>query len=93
MPLLYGEGKQAVVRLQEAILRRVYDDQSTFAWNHGNTNNNQMLADSISAFYGCGSIVPCRMDDYEPDLNLTNKGIRLKVPILDESEHYAILRC
>jgi hypothetical protein len=30
MPLLYGEGKRAIVRLQEAIMK-TSDDQSLFA--------------------------------------------------------------
>jgi Heterokaryon incompatibility protein (HET) len=32
MPLLYGEGRRAFIRLQEAILRET-DDQSIFAWH------------------------------------------------------------
>jgi hypothetical protein len=33
MPLLYGEGKKAFIRLQEEIMRSNYD-HSLFAWNH-----------------------------------------------------------
>lgn len=33
MPLLYGEGKKAYVRLQQEIMRAT-DDHSLFAWNH-----------------------------------------------------------
>ncbi|KAK0641950.1 heterokaryon incompatibility protein-domain-containing protein [Cercophora newfieldiana] len=93
MPLLYGEGKQAFIRLQEAILHRVYDDQTIFAWDQGSTYNSRMLADSPDAFSNCGSIVPCRMDGYQPDLSLTNKGIRLNLPIYEGDAFYAILRC
>jgi hypothetical protein len=31
MPLLYGEGKRAFIRLQEEIMKET-DDQSLFAW-------------------------------------------------------------
>ena len=32
MPLLYGEGKQAFIRLQEELIRRFPNDQSILAW-------------------------------------------------------------
>ncbi|KAK4445991.1 hypothetical protein QBC34DRAFT_486985 [Podospora aff. communis PSN243] len=93
MPLLYGEGKGAFIRLQEAVLQRVYDDQSIFAWEQGETHNSRMLAESPDAFAGCGSIVPCRMQGYDPRLGLTNKGIRLNIPIFGVPEFFAVLRC
>lgn len=95
MPLLYGEGKQAFIRLQEAILQRVYDDQSIFAWDLGSKGfyNGLMLAESPAAFEGCGSIVPCRMGNYQPDISLTSKGIRLNLPILGRGALRAMLRC
>ena len=35
MPLIYGEGEMAFIRLQEEIIKR-FDDQSIFAWGIGN---------------------------------------------------------
>ncbi|KAK0620697.1 heterokaryon incompatibility protein-domain-containing protein [Immersiella caudata] len=95
MPLLYGEGKGAFIRLQEAVLEKVYDDQSIFAWDQpcGRDHNNRMLAESPDSFDGCGTISLCRMHGYDPGLSLTNKGIRLNIPIFGRGELHAILRC
>jgi hypothetical protein len=47
MPLLYGEGKRAFIRLQEALMKMT-DDQSLFAW--GLPNNMQTMQDFASTF-------------------------------------------
>jgi len=97
IPLLYGEGAEAFIRLQEAILQRVHDDQSIFAWkldiSAPNTSMHVLaLATSPNAFSGCGSVVACRMDGYNPDLRFSNKGIQLNMPVSTDGE-YIVLRC
>ncbi|KAH6664093.1 heterokaryon incompatibility protein-domain-containing protein, partial [Halenospora varia] len=56
MPMLYGEGERAFIRLQEEIMR-VSDDHSLFAWRsieeHGG-----ILANSPAAFDNSGNIIP-----------------------------------
>lgn len=57
MPLLYGEGKKAFIRLQEEIIRHSNDD-SIFAWEHDRHDDifadliypNQLLAPSPAYF-------------------------------------------
>ncbi|OAK95617.1 hypothetical protein IQ06DRAFT_352632 [Phaeosphaeriaceae sp. SRC1lsM3a] len=58
MPLLYGEGNRAFIRLQEEILKTT-DDHSLFAWK-ANTSDRSiyrgLLARSPAEFGDCGSI-------------------------------------
>ncbi|KAG8525617.1 uncharacterized protein KY384_009261 [Bacidia gigantensis] len=56
MPLLYGEGERAFIRLQEEFIRRS-DDQSIFAWVDNNLEYSGMLARHPSAFRDSGDIV------------------------------------
>ncbi|PKK51531.1 hypothetical protein CI102_5412 [Trichoderma harzianum] len=62
MPLIYGEGKKAFLRLQEEIIKTV-DDQSIFAWQLRKLGSPGpdfygLLADSPSAFEDTGLNVP-----------------------------------
>jgi hypothetical protein len=57
MPILYGEGSTAFLRLQTEILK-VSDDESIFAWSSDDWHrdrymNNGLLAPSPSLFAGC----------------------------------------
>ena len=55
MPLLYGEGSRAYIRLQEEILK-TGDDTTIFAWtNH--VENAGLLADTPKYFRGSGKFV------------------------------------
>lgn len=49
MPMLYGEGTQAFLRLQEEIIK-VSDDQSIFAWTEPASDSALELSDSSSRF-------------------------------------------
>ncbi|KAF9885595.1 hypothetical protein FE257_012801 [Aspergillus nanangensis] len=62
MPLLYGEGPKAFIRLQEEIIKH-YDDQTLFVWDSdGDTNpedyTSGLLAESPSNFKNSGDVVP-----------------------------------
>lgn len=112
MPLLYGEGERAFIRLQEEIMR-VSDDQSLFAWGEpestltlpseshermGTTNQLRgLFASSPSEFATCGHIIPDEVAEIEEPYTLTNKGVRLVVPIykddLTPDYDIAILAC
>ncbi|KAG2412890.1 hypothetical protein HFD88_010447 [Aspergillus terreus] len=56
MPLLYGEGKAAFIRLQEEIMK-VSDDYSIFCWKSEHPGRGGILADSANAFSDSGDIV------------------------------------
>ncbi|GJP98587.1 ankyrin repeat-containing protein [Aspergillus niger] len=55
MPLIYGEGENAFIRLQEEIMR-ISDDQSLFAWVSSH-NRGGLLATFPDAFAHCHNIV------------------------------------
>ncbi|OOF90952.1 hypothetical protein ASPCADRAFT_155651, partial [Aspergillus carbonarius ITEM 5010] len=48
MPLLYGEGERAFIRLQEEILRET-DDQSIFAWEREESGGSTFLSGLLAA--------------------------------------------
>ena len=77
MPLLYGEGGNAFIRLQEEIIRRS-DDHSIFAWQGYLSSG--MLASSPKSFQGSTDIVRVDSIPTEP-FALTNKGVNLKLPL------------
>jgi hypothetical protein len=58
MPLLYGEGEKAFIRLQEEILKTT-DDYSLFAWSADTSDKSiyrGLLARSPHEFRNCGSV-------------------------------------
>lgn len=91
MPLVYGEGMMAFVRLQEEIMRRSAD-QSIFAWGVTEPDVHGLLAPSVSCFIDAGDIV--LMDNLSAGLGdgdaanhqpffLTNKGIQITLPVTE----------
>jgi len=86
MPLLYGEGVKAFLRLQEEIMK-VSDDHSLFAWRHPKPANGSggLLAVSPDAFKHSGSIISWnRLTPYNSPLTITNKGIYMDAPFIAE---------
>ncbi|KIY01856.1 uncharacterized protein Z520_01994 [Fonsecaea multimorphosa CBS 102226] len=85
MPLLYGEGKNAFIRLQEEIMR-VSDDHSIFAWkgiSHGDP-----LAKSPAAFKSSGGIK--NMHQPTPlttGITVSSQGIHSKLPVSKWATH------
>ncbi|KAL8788167.1 MAG: hypothetical protein Q9213_001806 [Squamulea squamosa] len=89
MPLLYGEGHKAFLRLQHEIAK-VSDDESLFAW-HLNIPDvggleSGIFSDRPEFFTGCGHFVPIRNPESErAPYTITNKGLAivgdfLKIP-------------
>ncbi|EPE26469.1 HET-containing protein [Glarea lozoyensis ATCC 20868] len=88
MPLLYGEGKSAFIRLQEEILKDS-DDHSIFAWDFQDGHEREMfrfrgvLADDPSRFAASAFIAPGsrRSEDgltlSARPYSMTNKGLRI----------------
>jgi hypothetical protein len=81
IPLLYGEGERAFVRLQEEIMK-ITDDHSLFAWRSID-NRGGLLATSPDAFVDSNKIVPSnRFNLYNSPLTVSNKGIHLTLPFI-----------
>lgn len=57
MPLLYGEGSKAFMRLQHEILQAQENDESIFAWTDAKRYHCGLLAPSPAAFALSGNIV------------------------------------
>lgn len=95
MPLLYGEGDQAFIRLQEKIMEGSID-LSIFAWSPSSISGNSgCLASSPKDFSLAAGMEPVSFD-IEP-YHMTNKGLSIRLPVLakawEPSEYLAILDC
>jgi hypothetical protein len=84
MPLLYGEGIHAFLRLQEAIIKKSNDlsilawrtEAQTMPWDyHG------ILAPSPKEFLNSEDIELSQDLIYNPDFTVTNKGLRMTVAL------------
>lgn len=80
MPLLYGEGKNAFIRLQEEIMKRS-DDHSLFAWSSKSPRYRGLLAESPSDFQDCRKVVRIFGSNRTPYL-LTNMGLSIQLPLM-----------
>ncbi|KAK5081690.1 maturation of 5S rRNA [Lithohypha guttulata] len=95
MPLLYGEGEKAFLRLQHAILESS-DDESLFAWTGVDEGGSGLLALSPSQFAQSGNVLsrPFR-DPHRPAYSMTNKGISIQLDFMPYNTYtYLVpLRC
>lgn len=78
MPMLYGEGKRAFLRLQEEIIKRS-DDYTIFAWPIGLDDQPGLLADSPAAFADCQHVQSITTRKGNPPFSITNRGISIKL--------------
>ncbi|RAK97676.1 uncharacterized protein BO80DRAFT_496056 [Aspergillus ibericus CBS 121593] len=84
MPLLYGEGEKAFIRLQEEIMKNS-DDQTLFAWENPAISLDHpsgLLAQSPMDFRNSGNIIPFKFTKTTTPFTVTNRGIRLDLPLL-----------
>jgi len=82
MPMLYGEGEKAFIRLQEEIIK-VSDDHSLFAWQSYN-NGGGLLATSPAAFINSSKIIPLNSSStLSGAITVNNKGIHLNLCVMD----------
>ncbi|KAI4907301.1 hypothetical protein J4E90_009804 [Alternaria incomplexa] len=94
MPLLYGEGNKAFLRLQEELIKQSRD-MSIFAWRSKDNAQKYtgLLATSPELFVRMDTLV------FSPDAlaqsreyNITNRGIRFHLPLTqDEESGYFLL--
>ncbi|KAF4807338.1 Vegetative incompatibility protein HET-E-1 [Colletotrichum siamense] len=83
MPMLYGEGDRAFLRLQEEIMKQS-DDQSLFAWvdlSASTETYHGLLAKSPLNFEYSNSIVPYQDWEPRPPYSMTNRGLRIDLPL------------
>ncbi|KAI0483603.1 heterokaryon incompatibility protein-domain-containing protein [Xylaria cf. heliscus] len=85
MPLLYGEGEQAFVRLQQEIMKES-DDQTIFAWSSGPNPSPHLsgglLASSPKLFADSGHIVKSQTHEAYGPYATTNKGLQISLPLI-----------
>jgi hypothetical protein len=79
MPMIYGEGKSAFIRLQHEILK-TSDDLSLFAWT-GTGDERGPFATSPAEFANCGNIAPCT-GNQNSEYSMTNRGLHIKLPLV-----------
>ncbi|KAI1416279.1 HET-domain-containing protein [Hypoxylon sp. FL1857] len=94
MPLVYGEGSKAFIRLQEEVIKS-RDDDSLLAWGYGFISKEQprIHADSVLAqspfdFRHCHSLLKLEAEETSPEVPITtthsamtNIGMQLAIPI------------
>lgn len=77
MPMLYGEGRKAFVRLQEEIIQR-NADQSIFVWS-SQTPSNNLLASSPADFVQCDGVQQIPL--HKKAFTLNNLGLEIKLEL------------
>jgi hypothetical protein len=102
MPLLYGEGEKAFIRLQEEIMKHS-DDQTLFAWGYDPHQVPSAVLSPCGAFAGSpnafresGDFIPDELNESGTSYAITNKGIQINLPIIKLSRyefHLAVLAC
>ncbi|KAJ5357998.1 hypothetical protein N7541_005156 [Penicillium brevicompactum] len=97
MPLLYGEGKNAFIRLQEEIMKDT-SDETLFAWENKGVPEDTpcgLLAPSPDCFAESAEIESYPLSQGDLPFVLTNRGIRMQSPLVppDSSTTTLILQC
>ncbi len=100
MPLLYGEGRRAFLRLQEEILK-ASNDLSIFVWEYGTSRCHGfrlsgILAGSPAQFERCTDLRSLATSGQgTSDTQITNLGVRVNGAFLQTTEETCILdlRC
>ncbi|KFY77505.1 hypothetical protein V499_03135 [Pseudogymnoascus sp. VKM F-103] len=94
MPMLYGEGQRAFIRLQEEIMKHSAD-HSLFAWSSNEPGARGLLARSPADFVGCADIVVTRERWNKTPYTVTNLGLSIQLPMLPWAmeTYLAVLDC
>jgi len=91
MPLLYGEGDKAFVRLQEEIMK-VSDDQSIFAWRDDHSmglyDRRGLLTSSPTHFRTSGDVAQFHSERPGRSVTVsTNQGLRLDLLMCQDTSY------
>lgn len=87
VPLLYGEGERAFIRLQEEILKQG-TDLSVLAWHHvsrDRSGRRELFAKSPKDFVDCDAVQLAHKEQYPVDnanFTMTNLGLRIESPYI-----------
>lgn len=94
MPLLYGEGRKAFIRLQEAIIQQS-DDETIFAWSGVPENGSGLLAGYPEAFALGRHIVRQTSRDAKPAFAMTNRGLSISCRLVpfELNTYFVPLEC
>ncbi|KAH8163970.1 hypothetical protein CIB48_g4252 [Xylaria polymorpha] len=106
MPLIYGEGKKAFLRLQQEIMR-VSDDQSLFAWGAPPVFPDMhvfltsripvmhgLFADSPASFATNHDILEVDNQEDSPPPVIHGNGVRVQYPVCTRGDHeFIVLAC
>lgn len=80
LPIIYGEGEKAFIRLQEEIIKHS-DDHSIFAWSSNFPGERcGLLAPSLSCFERCRDVVRCKPIYPSEAFSVTNRGLSIVLP-------------
>jgi Heterokaryon incompatibility protein (HET) len=90
MPLLYGEGNRAFIRLQEEIMK-VSTDETLFAWRMPVVESRSiqptgLLAGSLDYFASSGRITKTTNITRRIHSMVTNKGLRMEIMLPEAAE-------
>jgi hypothetical protein len=83
MPMLYGEGRKAFLRLQEEIIRQ-NPDLSIFAWTalpKSGVNYSGLLAQEPAEFKDARNLISPQEERNVLEFSITNQGIRIHAPM------------
>jgi hypothetical protein len=103
LPLLYGEGRKAFIRLQEEIIRQT-DDHSILAWKANDQfGQGGSLSDGSLPYKDCGKVKYHPLPKPVEPFSVTSRGIRVQLPIISptknsrlfhgHSDYFAALAC
>lgn len=98
MPVLYGEGEKAFIRLQEQIAKET-NDLTLFAWqavdvDQGGRRHSapqryrRILATSPAEFANSGDVVPTSDHRFSEEFGVTNKGLRINAELAPGCKHH-----
>ncbi len=85
MPLLYGEGARAIIRLQEEI-KRTTDDHSLFAWRN-DSGRRGLLATSIDHFKDCDDIISVDYATYDAQFSQFREAPKDPMPNFSQTNY------
>ncbi|KAH6664080.1 HET domain protein [Halenospora varia] len=93
MPMLYGEGEKAFIRLQAEIAKEM-NDLTLFAWKSNESTPQDyrgILARSPAEFADAGSVIPVTDHRFADEFTLTNKGLRITAELAQGSRDNYVL--
>ena len=81
MPLLYGEGERAFIRLQEEVMKQSAD-HSIFAWTSAERCYRGLLAKSPASFRHSHKVIVSKSKFSRMSYSVKNLGLKITLPML-----------